>query len=66
MVDVPSVNKFVDVVLILPTVIVSVPLINNGTDKVTPVELELLTVRPDKLAEVAEVEFLKVPEPEIV
>jgi hypothetical protein len=45
---------------------VSVPLIESGVDNVTPVELLLLTVKLDKLAVVEDVEFLKIPEPEIV
>ena len=65
-VEVPSVNKLVEVVLIKPDVMVNVPLTDKGTLKVKPVALELLIVNEVKLAVVVVIEFLKTPEPEIV
>ena len=47
---VPNLNIFEDVVLIIPDVIVSVPLIDNGTFNDTPVAFELLIVRDAILA----------------
>ena len=67
-VEVPSLKILEFDVNTLPEVNVSVPLIESGTDNVTPVEFELLIVRPDKSAvlEAFVVAFLKNPVPEIV
>jgi hypothetical protein len=65
-VEVPSVNKLVEVVLIKPDVMVNVPLTDKGTLKVTPVALELLTVNEVKLAVAEVAKFLNTPDPEIV
>ena len=43
--DVPNVNKFVFVVLIIPEVMFNVPLTDNGVFKVTPVVFVLLTIK---------------------
>ena len=63
---VPKVKRLVAVVLILPAVIVSVPLMESGVSIVIPMAFELLTVKFVKLAVDEVVELRKVPEPEIV
>jgi hypothetical protein len=65
-VEFPNVNKLVAVVLIFPANKFKVPLIDIGTFNVTPVELELLITNSFILADGDEVEFLKIPVPDIV